>query len=145
MKWFHTRKMTCIIILISTSDLHVHVHVHVYITPVLYVQVYMYTMYMYCRSTLRNSAVYQEIASKCFMCGTLTKDSHLLKIHTHEGSLTHRPSSQGWDPKSPIHLCLCVCTVRVWCIGSGFPFFSSSTTNLALYIVCYTHVNMYMY
>ena len=26
---------------------------------------------------------------------------------------------------------LCVCTVRVWCIGSGFSFYSSSMTNLA--------------
>ena len=39
-------------------------------------------------------------------------------------------------------LCLHVCTVQVWCIGSGFSFF---TTNFAsvLYIHMYFHTYMY--
>ena len=50
-------------------------------------------------------------------------------------------------------VCLRVCTVRVWCIGSGFSFFSSSTTNLAsvlyihvclLFVSSHMQVNMYL-
>ena len=36
--------------------------------------------------------------------------------------LTHCPSSQGWVSRYPVHFGLLVCTVRVGCIGSGFPF-----------------------
>ena len=40
------------------------------------------------------------------------------------------------------NLCVHVCTVWVWCIGSGFPFFSSSMTNLAS-VLC-TCIFMYV-
>ena len=51
-------------------------------------------------------------------------------------------SPPQWAHRCPIHLCLCVCTVRVWCVGSGFSFFSSFMTNLAS--VIYTCNFMYI-
>ena len=45
-------------------------------------------------------------------------------------NLTHHPSSQGWAPRCPSHCAFHVCIVLVWCIGSGFSFFSPFTTNL---------------
>ena len=42
----------------------------------------------------------------------------------------HHPSSQGWAPRYHSHV-FRVCIVLVWCIGSGFSFFFSCTTNLA--------------
>ena len=71
-----------------------------------------------------------------------------LCVHVH-GHAVHKctctctyHSSQGWAPQCPIHLCLHVCTVRVWCIRSGFPFCSSSTRNLAS-VLC-TSIFMYL-
>ena len=65
----------------------------------------------------------------------------------------HHPSSQCWAPTIPVlkagHpavlviLCLRVCTVRVWCLGSEFPFFSSSTTNL-LYTCIFMYIHVYI-
>ena len=53
------------------------------------------------------------------ICSTYT----MYTVHVH---VPHHP-----HPGVLVILCLRVCTVRVWCIGSGFPFFSSSVTNLA--------------
>ena len=61
------------------------------------------------------------------------------ELVNHKRSLTHHRSSQGWTPRCPSHLCLRVYTVQVWCTGSGFSFFPSSTTNLA------SMLHMYMY
>ena len=56
-------------------------------------------------------------------------------MYTCKRSLTHHPSSQGWAPRCPSHCVFCVCIVLVWCIRSGFSFFSSFATS-----VLYTHV-----
>ena len=46
--------------------------------------------------------------------------------HTIKGSLTHRPSSQGWAPGVlPLCVCVCVCVYVWWfvqflCLGGGF-------------------------
>ena len=46
-----------------------------------------------------------------------------------------------WHPGVLVILCLRICIVLVWCIGSGFSFFSSFTTNVAS--VLYTRTFIY--
>ena len=54
--------------------------------------------------------------------------------------------SQGWAPRCPSHCVFRVCIVLVWCIGSGFSFFSSFTTNIASVLdTYYFHVYKYIY
>ena len=57
--------------------------------------------------------------------------------YMYKRSLTHRPSSQGWAPKCPIHLCMLVCIILVWCIGYGF----LSSLPLRLTLLKSVHVN----
>ena len=57
------------------------------------------------------------------------------ELVNHKISLTHRPSSRGWAPKFPVHLCLHVCAVCVCCIGPGF-FLASSYIFMYIQIVC---------
>ena len=50
------------------------------------------------------------------------------ELVNHKRSLTHRPSSQGWAPKCPIHLCLFGYSIVRW---FRFPsFFSSSAISV---------------
>lgn len=141
-------------VLISTAALHNNTSTsdlqkNVYITPCSTVCTGVH-VYMYCRSTLRNAAVYQEMASKCFMCGTPTKDTHLhVHVYMYEGSLTHWPSSQGWAPIILLFICACV-FVLVGCgvLGLGFFLYSSIysvlyTCTMNIYFHVYTWVYMY--
>ena len=58
-------------------------------------------------------------------------------VYMHVGSLTHRPSSQGWAPECPNHFA---------CSLLGLSFLPSSVTTLAMYCaILYTRVFMYMY
>ena len=43
-------------------------------------------------------------------------------------------------PSVPFILCLFICTLRVWCVGSGFPSFLLFLYDYLSYVVCYTHV-----
>ena len=82
-----------------------------------------------------------KVYTKCIACMYMCGESRL----TITKIFTHHPSSQGWASRCPSHLCLCVCTVRVWCIRSGFPFFSSSATNLASVLyTCMSHTTIHV-
>ena len=56
--------------------------------------------------------------------------------------IEHRHILQFSRLGTQVHLCLHVCIVQVWCIGSGFP---SSTTNLASVLYTCTCIFKYMY
>ena len=105
-------------------------------------------------------APFLSLMSRFVCAGTPTNVCHCLScMHTynfmnnvignkdvlggHSLVCVHTPSQ--FSRLGIYHFVLVPCTVRVWCIGSGLPFFSSSTTNLAS-VLCtciYFHVHQY--
>ena len=93
-----------------------------------------YTMYVY--------ILFLGLETSCcvhlpFICESESPDTWVCEeLVNHKRSLTHRPSSHGWAPECSAHFILCwfVCTLWVYSLlGLGFlPFFSSSTTTLAM-------------